>query len=139
MNKKLLYTFKRLNDAYGFLESTRDVFKMREYESPITYNNNSRYQNVRTLRDLDKGRLFHENINTPYIPETTDDIYFVVTLDEENRLDIISNNCYQSARYWWVIAYANYIIDPFDVPVGMTLRIPPLSTLYMTGGILSGN
>ena len=37
------------------------------------------------------------------------------------------------------IALANEILDPFDVPVGTYLRIPPLVSLYNTGGVLSGN
>ena len=62
-----------------------------------------------------------------------------VTLDDENRLDIISNKYYGTPRYWWVIALANEIIDPFDIPIGTYLRIPSLISLYNTGGVLSSD
>ena len=58
---------------------------------------------------------------------------------EENRLDIISMSIYGTPRYWWVIALANDIIDPFDVPVGTELRIPLIETLFNKGGILSND
>ena len=54
----------------------------------------------------------------------------VVTEIEENRLDIVATKFYNTPRYWWVIALANYIIDPFDIPIGTRLRIPPLISLY---------
>ena len=51
---------------------------------------------------------------------------------------MISANFYGTPRYWWVIALANYIIDPFEVPVGLQLRIPPLISLYNKGGVFGG-
>lgn len=60
-----------------------------------------------------------------------------VSIAEEGRLDIIANQYYNTPRFWWVIALANNIIDPFDIPVGTTLRIPTIISLYNKGGVLS--
>lgn len=139
MNTDIIYAVKRQNVSPKSLEEIREKFYMKEYESPIHYRNVSRFKNVRTVRDSQTGKLYHENINTPYIMESSQDQIFTVTTVEENRLDIISNNYYKTPRYWWVIAIANYIIDPFDVPLGTRLRIPPIISLYKNGGLLSGN
>lgn len=55
------------------------------------------------------------------------DSFFAVPLGYENRLDLVSYKFYGSALYWWVIAVASGIQDPFVVPVGTVLRIPPKS------------
>ena len=44
---------------------------------------------------------------------------------------------YNTPKYWWIIALSNYILDPFDIPVGTNLRIPPLLSLYNSGGVLN--
>lgn len=138
MNTRLVYSVKR-RSVFTFHDQTlREVFTAKEYENPVSYENNCRYKNVRTLRDEDTNKLYHEIINTPEIVQSENDDYYTVTLDEENRLDIISNAYYGTPKYWWVIADANYIIDPFDVPVGTSLRIPPILSLYKSGGILYG-
>lgn len=57
--------------------------------------------------------------------------YHRVTEEDMNRLDIISDKFYGSPYYWWVIALANNITDPFYVPVGITLKIVRLSDFTM--------
>lgn len=57
--------------------------------------------------------------------------YHRVTEEDMNRLDIISDKFYGSPYYWWVIALANNITDPFYVPVGVTLKIVRLSDFTM--------
>lgn len=121
-----------------YLAKIRTIFVQREYLSPRIYNNNSRYKNLRRLEG-EKGKLYHENWIKKYIDESSEDQFMTVSLDDENRLDIISNRYYGTPRYWWVIALANEIIDPFDIPIGMYLRIPSLISLYNTGGVLSSD
>ena len=60
-------------------------------------------------------------------------------MNEEDRLDIISTSFYGTPKYWWVIAMANNIIDPFTLEIGTNLRIPPIISLYNKGGVLSGD
>lgn len=40
------------------------------------------------------------------------------------RLDGLASRYYGDDEYWWVIAIANRILDPFSLTVGRKLRIP---------------
>ena len=40
------------------------------------------------------------------------------------RLDVISHRYYGDEDYWWVIALANRIMDPFSMSPGRKLQIP---------------
>lgn len=40
------------------------------------------------------------------------------------RLDVLAYKYYGDEDYWWVIAIANRILDPFSISVGAKLRIP---------------
>jgi len=134
------YTVRRTNKVSpSYLEELRDVFEPLQYYVPKEYKNNSRYSRLRRLYDKDKGVYFHENWTQKFIDESSSDQYYTVTESEKDRLDLIAYSFYGTPKYWWVIAIANYIIDPFDVPVGTYLRIPPILSLYNEGGILSGN
>ena len=132
------YKVKRLNVSPEYLSEIRPIFKMREYQSPINYKNNSRYINLRTLYDEERKVVVHENWNPMWVKESSSDVYYTVVLETENRLDIIANEYYDSPRYWWVIALANEIMDPFDIPMGTVLRIPPVSSV-VTGGVNLGS
>lgn len=94
----------------------------KEYKSP-----SSRYNVCRVISEVD-GRYL-ETYNDVKIKESSDDIYHVVTMQEEGRLDIISNNYYSTPNYWWAIALANNIIDPFSIVSGNLLRIPSLMSI----------
>lgn len=69
-----------------------------------------------------------ESMNNVVIPRSTSDQFYKVEPECENRLDKVSFIYYNTPRLWWVIAYASNILDPFNVPVGTRLRIPPLGT-----------
>lgn len=56
--------------------------------------------------------------------------YHKVSEDEVNRLDIIANRHYKDPRLWWLIAIENNIIDPFFIPIGLTLKIPHIVGFY---------
>lgn len=136
MDKKFI--INNHNVSPSFIEDIRETFTERKYYNPRFYTNNSRYQRLRLLQD-EKGNIYHENWIKRGIEKSTGDSYYKVTMVEENRLDIISMSIYGTPRYWWVIALANDIIDPFDVPVGTELRIPLIETLFNKGGILSND
>lgn len=64
------------------------------------------------------------------------DRYHVVT--EYDRIDLIAFRYYKSvsidpSKWWWVIADANNIIDPFDLSeyVGKNLLIPDLNRIKL--------
>ncbi len=54
---------------------------------------------------------------------------FVITQEKHvNRPDAISFELYGNAKYWWIIAMANDINDPFiGFYKGRTLRVPELN------------
>lgn len=135
--KKPEFSNRISNVSPSYLSQQREKYKTIKYGSCIMYPNASRYKNLRTIIN-DDGNVYHESWFQKTIDYSAEDIYHVVTMVDCNRLDIIANRYYNSPRYWWVIAIANYIIDPFDVPVGTTLRIPPLVSLYNKGGVLGG-
>lgn len=136
MDKKFVNHLQYISPNY--LENIREIFTEPTYYKPRIYNNNSRYQRVRCLHD-DKGNIYHENWIKRGIDSSTNDSYHLITIEDENRLDMIALSYYGTPRYWWVIALANNIIDPFDVPKGTELRIPLIETLFNKGGILSSD
>lgn len=139
MAQKDIFTRKRFSYSPTNYLIEREHYEQREFLPPVNYKNNSRYTILRTLYQEEDKKTIHENWNQKFVDYTENDQYYTVTLDEVNRLDIIANYFYNTPRYWWVIALANYIIDPFDIPVGTRLRIPPILALYNKGGVLNGN
>ncbi len=61
---------------------------------------------------------------------------YIVKRSDCNRLDLIAHRFYGDASLFWVIAYYNNIMNPFNIPVGMELKIPDRSALYKSGGVL---
>ena len=139
MSKKSQFTYKLGAMSPAYLTEVREYFEPLEYLPPVSYKNASRYKNLRTLKDETNGRIHHESPIQQAIKKSSgDDTYVTITNETENRLDIVAYKVYGSPRYWWVIALANYIIDPFSIPAGSTLRVPPLLSLYKSGGVLNG-
>lgn len=86
----------------------------------------SRYRNLERIRYED-GVEIVETPDRVVIGRSSQDQYFEVTDEYMNRLDLVAHRFYNNTRLWWVIAYASNIINPFEIPVGTKLRIPPLS------------
>ncbi len=98
-----------------------------EYVENNEYSTISRYQ---ILREILEGKdRYLETYNQVIIPDSDEDVYHVVSQGEENRLDIIAQNYYGESSYWWAIALANELLDPFIVEVGTMVRIPPRTSL----------
>ena len=139
MAKKSKFSVEFLgNMSPDYMAGYRDVFISLKYLPQVIYKNESRYKNFRTLKDLKRNKIHHESALRYYIPQTDADEFYTVTEGDAGRLDIISMNVYGTPRYWWAIAASNDIKDPFDVELGITLRIPSKHALYMAGGVLSG-
>lgn len=45
-------------------------------------------------------------------------------LSAGERLDTLAHRYYGDSEFWWVIAMANCIQDPFSLTVGTMLRVP---------------
>lgn len=130
------FTSERSSTEIRF-SAIRPRYYFPNYLEPRQYSYVSRYKNYRRIKDSEENSIFLESINQDTIEENDSDLYITVDNISTNRLDILAYNYYGYSTYWWVIALANNIIDPFDIPLGTVLRIPPLSSLYVNGGVLS--
>lgn len=104
------------------------------YSSPREYKHTSRYGKYRQL--VDNLDSYVETFNQSIIRPSEQDIYHTVLREQENRLDIIANIYYGDPSFFWVIALANELVDPFVVTTGSILRIPVITSLYTLGGVL---
>lgn len=87
----------------------------------------SRYKILRVVED--EGDTYLETYNQVLVPVSPDDSYHIVEHKEVNRLDLIAIRYYSSPSFWWAIALANNLIDPFVINEGVMLRIPSIATL----------
>lgn len=108
---------------------------MQNYCSPRKYQHESRYSKYRQI--VENENTWLETFNSSVIPKTDDDKYHIVTTQQIGRLDLIANQYYNNPSFYWVIALANDIIDPFIIDAGTILRIPATSTLYGKDGVLN--
>lgn len=58
----------------------------------------------------------------PDILDGVDTVEHIMTAGD--RLDLLAHKYFGDEEYWWVIALANRIHDPFSLTVGARLRIP---------------
>ena len=107
------------------------------YAKPRQFNHTSRYQIYRQIVDKNNDTYIETSNQTP-VAESNKDLYHEVQREEENRLDIISLKYYGDPQYFWIIAMANNLVDPFIVKVGDMLRIPPFVSLTKWKGALYG-
>lgn len=86
----------------------------------------NRYQNTNVvLSDPNNPRSIplYANSIYPEIPLSDSDSYVITVLGD--RLDILAQNFYGDAGYWWVIASANALPgDSLFPPAGIQLRLP---------------
>ena len=129
------FTYERNSTEIAF-SAIRPRYYFVDYLSPEKYKYVSRYQKYRRIKDNNKNDIYLESINQDTIAKNDSDIYITINNTDIIRLDIIAYKYYGYSTYWWVIALANKIIDPFDIPLGTVLRIPPLSSMYANGGVL---
>ena len=70
------------------------------------------------------GKRAYLTTALPSIPKTPGDRY--IFAKEGDRLDSVSYEFYDDARYWFILAIANNIgKGSFIIPPGLQLRIPP--------------
>lgn len=92
---------------------------------------NNRYALTPTIIEDDKNIVYDVFVK-PEIGESSADIYHVVENSQEGRLDVLAQKYYNNPSLWWMIAIANDIVDPFVLVSGTTVRIPSISTYYMS-------
>lgn len=120
----------KINLNFPNKKSIKEV--LAELYSPFSL---SRYKRKSILYDTDfrYSSMFPEDM----LIESDDYVTYIVTEADQNRLDLIARKFYSSPTLYWIIGYFNDIKDPFNVPVGTELKIPPISALYKSGGILA--
>ena len=106
------------------VESTKREFKTR-YDSKVR------------LR-LDDNKLVIRNLKSPDLKasQSERDIIHTVTLDENERPDLIALNFYGDARLYWVILGANGFREKSQVKRGQIIRIPSMNSLYGADGLI---
>lgn len=51
--------------------------------------------------------------------------YHIYSWQEGDRIDLIARRFYNDASVWWkIMDYNPEVINPMDIPVGTTLRLP---------------
>lgn len=94
----------------------------------------SRYKFVREVEEV--SGIYLDLPSFKSIPESPGDIYHVVSVNDENRLDRVSHTYYDTTELYWVIALANGIVDPLTVKAGLVLRVPPIDIIFGPEGVL---
>lgn len=106
------------------------TLKASDFEDSV-----GRYNKLKRLVNA-RGEHYIESPVKFTIPETAADVFFQVDKGHENRLDLISYEYYNTPLFWWALAVINHIDNPFDVPAGIVLRIPPIKSIYASGVVL---
>lgn len=85
----------------------------------------SRYAGSEVIDGTHYGTWEDPSSRNPYGPDILDGVDTVEHIIRGGeRLDVIAHRYYGDEEYWWVIALANRIMDPFALEVGRKLRIP---------------
>jgi nucleoid-associated protein YgaU len=100
------------------------------------YNTDSRYTNSNIYFDKIIEGYFIDLPKNMSITRLESDSFYKVDVTSQNRLDLIANSFYKNSRLWWVIAEANGIDDPYNVPAGTTLIVPSSASIFGSGGVL---
>jgi hypothetical protein len=101
----------------------------------IEVRQNNLYQNGQLVSFSDGSQAVFRKILD--IPTTVEDKYHPLATEES--LDFLAWKYYQDevedpSKFWWAIADANDIIDPFDLSkhVGTEIRIPSITQVLLT-------
>lgn len=74
----------------------------------------SRYNGTKVYQDPKTGSLYFSVWQPIDFPPRVDDTWYNLTNEYEGlRLDLVSYKVYQTTDFWWVIAQANNINNPF--------------------------
>lgn len=85
----------------------------------------SRYAGNRVIDSHHYGTWTDPTSTNQLGPEILDGVQCVEhRLSVGERLDTVAHRYYGDSDYWWVIALANRIKDPFKLTVGSMLRVP---------------
>lgn len=99
------------------------------FRSQKDVNPSARYFPSLTI-DLINGPSMVAPWRMPKIPPAVGDRIITVQVGEEARLDILAHIEWGRSEWWWILALANDILNPFEEPVaGDRLRAPTTSRI----------
>ena len=92
--------------------------------NPDTGRTTSRYNLIRLYVNQD-DRMVQETLDRPQIESQPEDSYHEVVASEAHRPDLIAFDNYGRLDLYWVIGFANQMMEAFaETTVGRKLRIP---------------
>jgi hypothetical protein len=115
----------RIKDLKGHLD---DSYIIGHYQVSYDLTSDDRYKHIDELLLYDK-KLIKATMGPIDLNFEAQDFIrpmYIVPEERENRIDLIALEYYGASKFWWVIAYANRLEDPFDLPKGKILIIPSL-------------
>ena len=105
--------------------------------NPRHFDTLSRYKRNRQIYSSEYDKVYLESTNQYKIILDDNPVYHIVDILEEGRLDKIALLYYGDSSYYWAIALANNIIDPFIIKSNTLLVIPYIENLFENNGPLS--
>lgn len=90
----------------------------------------SRYNNLDAVIDEEGNNYLQSQVKREII-ESTQDSFYTVESDCEDRIDKVSYKFYNTPHLWWAIAMMNHIKNPMRLEPGIILRIPPLDHIVV--------
>lgn len=98
----------------------------------------SRYS-AKTNLNLKDGNTIIRNlrISDLEIRESDEDTVHKIEVKERYRPDLIAQKFYNNPNLAWVILAANDMKTLFDFKDGLVIRVPSITSLYTSGGVLS--
>jgi len=114
-----------------FSDEVRDVIESTKREFKTRYDSKVRLR-------LKNDKLVIRNLKKPDLKaeESDRDIVHTVTLDEDQRPDLIALAFYGDARLYWVILGANGFREKSQLKKGQLIRIPAMNSLYGANGLI---
>tara|TARA_Y100000310_G_scaffold115573_1_gene114143 strand:- start:136 stop:405 length:270 start_codon:yes stop_codon:yes gene_type:complete len=78
------------------------------------------------LKKNKKGITYRVSTVNEEIPEVSEDLWVISQYGD--RLDSVASQYYGDPTLWWALAKANHLTT-LILPIGTSLRIPPLSSI----------
>lgn len=91
----------------------------------------ARYKEFRQQQNI-RGKRYYINGILPPVPLNVNDIYIITVAGD--RLDRLSQEFFNTPKYWWVISAANpnkFKKDSYWVEPGVQIRIPINPSSYV--------
>lgn len=84
------------------------------------------FENVLNVYQDQDSFYYYNLLETVFFPDNLPDSYFnTYTVKFEDTWPLISYKAYGSTKLWWIIAYANNVINPITfLQVGKRIKVP---------------